>query len=1298
MSRPGHLRASRFARCCAAALTRTFLLPLLAAGTLRAGVVTDGSLGAAGALPGPAFQIPASLGKKVDANLFHSFSEFNLTSTESATFTAPAGSGVQNVFSRVTGPDPSSIDGLLRSTIPGANFYLLNPHGVMFGANASVDVGGSFAVVTGDHIALSDGKNFNAKPGPADDLLTSAPPAAFGFLPANAGPISVQGSVLTGAEGATWSFIGGEVKMKDATVTTSGVMIRGGKLVMENSKLATTLKTPADRVDVKVQQSLAMSAGSSIRADAAGAVATDAVVDIAATDITLSGTSAITSTGSAATRAGNVRISAGTLTIIEASRVDAETLGPGAGGDVEVIARDVTIHDVTTDPFTLAESHSGIGAKAMADGPGGNVQLNLSGKLALSDGGRVEAFTFGLGAGGDAGIVARDVTIRDLGSGIAAQAQAAFPGGMVGRGGNVRVNLSGQLVFGAGGTIQTQTDFGSVAPGGSISVVAKNVSATGGSSFQTGIIANTSGAGAAGDVRLTLSGHLELVAGAQISSETSGAGAAGEISITAKSASIAGQGVGTIPTGIETETQSPLQGGRGGNVHLRIDGNLTLTGGGEITAGTNGSGDGGSIDIVAGSVLISGAGASFLPGIIARTTNATAAGHGGDVQMNIAGLLNIVAGGKIAVSTSGSGAGGSATIEAQTISVSGKDSQITAATSLGINGGAGGNLALRTAQLLVSNLGEISASTTGTGAGGSLEVAAQQVHLNGGQITADTMAPPTVDIPVKVSNLMVTLDIDHSQDQNLDVALFSLHGGFVDLFNGVGGTGQNFHNTVLSDSAPTSIADGTAPFTGTFRPLMPLAAFDGFGFNDQWVLLISNANVTDTVTLNSWALTVGKVTVSSPPNLMITIPGPDGSNNNLSFLTVNVPPAATVPIKAGRGGDVTITANDLTLLGGARISARTLDASPGGSVTLKIANQLQLTDTSLVTANTLAAGKGGNVSVSAGQLIVTSGATLSAGTSGTGAGGDVNVRANTIQISAGGSSKPTLISAESTDTGHGGRGGDVLIDAGTLRISGSPDADTGVSATSKGFGSSGSVTLNLDTLAMDSNALIGSSNTGGGNAGSVVIRTKDGVALTGASLITTSAAKADAGNIIIDSSTGIELSGGSSITASAGSNGGSIQIVAKDFLRLTDSSITATAGSVQLAAAAGGGAGGNIFVDPTFIILDHSLISANAAIGQGGNILLVAQNFLPSETPITATGTTAGTVQITAPPLDLANALAALQATFVDVSSRLQERCAIRLGQDFSSFLVLGRGGMEEIPDEPQVESSRRKPASTGRR
>src|SRR5207249_3566752 len=122
--------------CFVAVLFAASLVPV------RAQIVTDGSLGAHVSLTGPNFGIPASLGRLTGNNLFHSFSQFNIATGESATFSGPA--NVQNILARVTGGNASQIDGLLRSTITDANFFLLNPSGVMFGPNASVDVGGAF--------------------------------------------------------------------------------------------------------------------------------------------------------------------------------------------------------------------------------------------------------------------------------------------------------------------------------------------------------------------------------------------------------------------------------------------------------------------------------------------------------------------------------------------------------------------------------------------------------------------------------------------------------------------------------------------------------------------------------------------------------------------------------------------------------------------------------------------------------------------------------------------------------------------------------------------------------------------------------------------------------------------------------------------------------------------------------------------------------------------------------------------------------------------------------------------------
>jgi filamentous hemagglutinin family protein len=128
--------------------------PLLA----EAQITTDGTIGgAAQALTGPNFQIDAALGAQSGANLFHSFALFNVNSGESATFLGP--SIVENIIARVTGGSVSNVDGTIRSSVSGASLWLINPAGVVFGANAQLDVQGSFYLSTADYLRFGDGSS-----------------------------------------------------------------------------------------------------------------------------------------------------------------------------------------------------------------------------------------------------------------------------------------------------------------------------------------------------------------------------------------------------------------------------------------------------------------------------------------------------------------------------------------------------------------------------------------------------------------------------------------------------------------------------------------------------------------------------------------------------------------------------------------------------------------------------------------------------------------------------------------------------------------------------------------------------------------------------------------------------------------------------------------------------------------------------------------------------------------------------------------------------------------------------------
>ena len=150
-----------------------WLLAMALPGVAAGQVVLDGSLGDPGLVPGgpdingdsATYLIDASYGEPRGDNLFHSFSEFSIQGGETATFEGPA--SVENVFSRVTG-DPmtgivegSQINGVLRSTIPGAKLFFFNSAGIAFGREAKLDVQGSFHASTADEVRfVEDGALF----------------------------------------------------------------------------------------------------------------------------------------------------------------------------------------------------------------------------------------------------------------------------------------------------------------------------------------------------------------------------------------------------------------------------------------------------------------------------------------------------------------------------------------------------------------------------------------------------------------------------------------------------------------------------------------------------------------------------------------------------------------------------------------------------------------------------------------------------------------------------------------------------------------------------------------------------------------------------------------------------------------------------------------------------------------------------------------------------------------------------------------------------------------------------------
>jgi filamentous hemagglutinin family protein len=166
----------------------------LSGGIASAQITPDTTLGAEGSVVTPDIVIQGVVSDLIDggairgANLFHSFEQFNINEGRGAYFTNPA--GIDNILSRVTGSNPSSILGRL-GVLGDANLFLINPNGILFGKNASLDVGGSFVATTANALQFGEQGFWSATNPEAPGLLTINP-SAFFFNQLTAGAIVNQ--------------------------------------------------------------------------------------------------------------------------------------------------------------------------------------------------------------------------------------------------------------------------------------------------------------------------------------------------------------------------------------------------------------------------------------------------------------------------------------------------------------------------------------------------------------------------------------------------------------------------------------------------------------------------------------------------------------------------------------------------------------------------------------------------------------------------------------------------------------------------------------------------------------------------------------------------------------------------------------------------------------------------------------------------------------------------------------------------------------------------------------------------
>ena len=507
------------------------------------------------------------------ANLFHSFGNFSLAAAESANFLNDSGLATTNILSRVTGGNPSSIFGTINTLdFPGANLFLMNPAGIVFGPTAQLNVDGSFHATTADYIKLGNDGIFHADPAQAS-VLTASPPSAFGFLSANPQPIEVQtggidfdfffpAAQLLVPEGQTLSLVGGNAPGSEIPGVSVGAL---------DGSTPGYLVAPAGRVNL-------------VSVASAGEATFDGVgfnVDAFA-------------------KLGGIRIGPGSLVdgkeiFIRGGRlvIDDGIVLPGAfafelsfvgfsplpdGGEVNIkVTDDVTITGTTFEPLTFeapgifvytgdpffispaakvpdvtidagSVSVSGFAAiqvKRNAPGETGEVVINAN-KVTVGSGGSIALLNFIQGDGPSLTINAKEVDVSGDGSASKFNVEGLFVQGLThivypfftepefitADSGNITINATDSLSVGGLGQITTDSlNFGKA---GNITINAGNVLVAGTGDAQSALIGSQSSlTGDAGNITIDATGSITVQDGGRITSATLGSGNAGNVILTA---------------------------------------------------------------------------------------------------------------------------------------------------------------------------------------------------------------------------------------------------------------------------------------------------------------------------------------------------------------------------------------------------------------------------------------------------------------------------------------------------------------------------------------------------------------------------------------------------------------------------------------------------------------------------------------------------------------------------------------------------------------------------------------------
>ncbi|MEH2111220.1 S-layer family protein [Nostoc sp.] len=712
-----------------------------------------------GTTPGLDFLITG--GTQVGSNLFHSFREFSVPTGGEAFFSnTPAFSNISNIISRVTGGSISNIDGLIRENY-GANFILINPSGINFGANAQLNIGGSFLASTADSLKFADGAEFSAT-----DSTTSSPrltisvPVGLQFGQ-NPQGIRVQGqghnlslqspifspftrgntAGLKVQPGNTLALVGG------------GIISEGGTLIAEGG-----------RIDLGSVAGGFVSLNPSPQGWNLGYQGVTNFQDIALSQKALADTSGPGS--------GSIQLQGRNISIRDGSIVLIQTQGAQSSGGINVNASESLSLVGTT---ANAQLSSNLFTETLGSGKSGDITVNTP-RLVIQDGAAISAATYTPATGGNIDIKAGDLLEVSGFSPINPSRFSNITAATFGTGnaGSLTVSTQ-QLTALSGGNIASITA-GTGLGGNVIINASKLVELIGVTPLvftPSEITAGTAGPGKAGSVTINTQ-RLTIKDGGRVDASTLASGPAGSVTINAQdSVEVSGKVPGSVNPSLIISSANivdpslqqllrvpPVPSGASGDVTINT-GRLVVNDGAQVTARNDGTGNAGTLWVKAGSILLDSQG-----GI----TAATRGGQGGNIDLQVQNSLEVSGNSQISSDNFGAGAGGRLTIAASHVGLSDR-ALLSASTA----SGEGGNISLQTNSLLMRTNSQISATAGGSGNGGNINIGGFSsanfvTLLEGSHITADAFQGMGGNISINTKGFFVCPTCQITASSQLGVA------------------------------------------------------------------------------------------------------------------------------------------------------------------------------------------------------------------------------------------------------------------------------------------------------------------------------------------------------------------------------------------------------------------------------------------------------------------------------------------------------------------------------------------------